>query len=84
MFQILDQMETFNDEEFETLRNKLIFQLFYFTGMRRSELINLQVLNINFGNKTLKVLGKRNKERLIPIIPELQKSLLKYIEIRKV
>jgi integrase/recombinase XerC len=84
MFQILDQMETFNDEEFETLRNKLIFQLFYFTGMRRSELINLQVRNINFGNKTLKVLGKRNKERLIPIIPELQKSLLKYIELRKV
>lgn len=81
IFMVLDQLEQAND--FENLRNKLIFQLFYFTGMRRSELIHLKLNDIDFSNNTLKVLGKRNKERLIPIIPELQKSLQIYINERK-
>jgi integrase/recombinase XerC len=56
-------------EGFEGLRDKLIIDLFYTTGIRRTELIHLQVSNINFSNSTLKVLGKRNKERILPILP---------------
>lgn len=81
IFQVLDQFDSSDD--FESLRNKLIFQLFYFTGMRRSELIHLKLKDIDFSNNTLKVLGKRNKERLIPIIPELKKSLESYINQRE-
>ncbi|HBK84047.1 MAG TPA: integrase [Flavobacterium sp.] len=56
-------------DDFETVRNKLIVELFYTTGIRRSELINLKKNNIDFVSKTLKVLGKRNKERIIPLLP---------------
>lgn len=81
MFQLLNQ---FDDEtDFETMRNKLMFQLFYFTGMRRSELINLKLKDIDFSTNLLKVLGKRNKERLIPMISELKVNLEKYIQLRE-
>jgi len=72
------------DEEvnFESLRNKLMVELFYSTGMRRSELINIKITDLDFGNETVKVLGKRNKERYIPLLKSVQKSLTKYIEVR--
>ena len=72
------------DEEvdFESLRNKLIVELFYSTGMRRSELINIKITDLDFPNETVKVLGKRNKERYIPLLKSVQKSLMKYIEVR--
>lgn len=68
--------------DFESLRNKLIVELFYSTGMRRSELINLKITDLDFPNETVKVLGKRNKERYIPLLKSVQKSLIKYIEVR--
>jgi len=68
--------------DFESLRNKLIVELFYSTGMRRSELINLKITDLDFPNETVKVLGKRNKERYIPLLKSVQKSLMKYIEVR--
>lgn len=55
-------------EGFEAIRNKLIIDLLYTTGIRRAELIQLKVTDVDFSNKTIKVLGKRNKERLIPIL----------------
>jgi integrase/recombinase XerC len=58
-------------EGFEGLRDKLIIDLFYTTGIRRSELIGLQLKNIDLSNKTIKVMGKRNKERIIPLLPIL-------------
>jgi len=72
------------DEEvnFESLRNKLMVELFYSTGMRRSELINIKITDLDFANETVKVLGKRNKERYIPLLKSVQKSLTKYIEVR--
>ncbi len=72
------------DEEvnFESLRNKLIVELLYSTGMRRSELINIKIIDLDFANETVKVLGKRNKERYIPLLKSVQKNLLKYIEVR--
>ena len=69
--------------DFESLRNQLIVELFYSTGIRRSELINLKISDIDFANETVKVLGKRNKERYIPLLKSVQKSIVKYIEIRE-
>lgn len=56
------------ESDFESIRNKLIIELFYATGIRRAELINLKTNNVDKHNKTLKVLGKRNKERIIPLL----------------
>jgi integrase/recombinase XerC len=58
-----------NPVGFEAVRDKLIVDLLYTTGMRRTELIHLKLANVNFGASTIKVLGKRNKERIIPILP---------------
>jgi integrase/recombinase XerC len=58
----------FIENDFESIRNKLIVELFYATGIRRAELINLKSNNFDKHNKTLKVLGKRNKERIIPLL----------------
>ena len=65
--------------DFESIRNKLIVELLYSTGARRSELINVKVSDIDFVNETVKVLGKRNKERYIPLIKPIQISLKNYI-----
>ena len=56
---------------FEGIRDKLIIDLFYTTGIRRAELIELQLAAVDLYNATLKVLGKRNKERIMPIHPVL-------------
>jgi integrase/recombinase XerC len=55
----------------EGLRNKLALELFYATGVRLSELLQLQERNIDLRNRTIKVLGKRNKERVIPFSPPI-------------
>jgi integrase/recombinase XerC len=55
--------------DFEGTRDKLIFELFYQTGIRLSELLNLKESDVD--SESIKVLGKRNKERLIPISREL-------------
>ena len=54
--------------------------MFYNTGMRLSELINLHENQVNFSNKTIKVLGKGNKERVIPISPQLIVQIKDYVE----
>lgn len=69
-------------DDFEGHRDKMILELFYFTGMRKAELIGLKLDDIDFNRKTVKVLGKRNKERLIPAVPVLLSSLNNYIEVR--
>jgi len=69
-------------EGFEGIRDKLIIDLFYTTGIRRTELIHLQVANINYSNHTLKVLGKRNKERILPVLPIVSMQLDLYLSER--
>ncbi|MFY0483492.1 tyrosine-type recombinase/integrase [Flavobacterium sp. PLA-1-15] len=64
---------------FEGLRDKLVIDLFYSTGIRRTELIHLKMINIDLSNNTLKVLGKRNKERILPILPIISKQIQVYI-----
>ena len=68
--------------DFEGIRDKLIVDLFYATGMRRAELIELTLANVdNYGN-TVKVLGKRNKERIVPILPEISSQIKVYLNER--
>jgi len=74
MVSLLDQGD-FEDSH-SGWRQRLILELFYGTGMRRSELISLQESQINLRDQTLKVLGKRNKERIIPF----SKSLVSIIK----
>lgn len=69
-------------DDFEGRRNLLIIELLYSTGMRRIELVNLKESDINFRNNTIKVLGKRSKERLIPITPEIESLIKEYLERR--
>jgi len=66
-------------DDFDGIRDKLIIDLFYTTGIRRSELINLKTQNIDLLSNTLKVLGKRNKERIVPILPIISKQIEKYL-----
>ncbi len=62
------------------LRNRLVIELLYGTGMRLSELINLKEDDIDHHNGTVKVLGKRNKERIIPITPQLLQLIDNYMQ----
>ena len=64
---------------FEGIRDKLIIDLFYTTGIRRTELINLKTQHIDLSKETIKVLGKRNKERIIPILPIISEQIKSYI-----
>ena len=78
---VLTQIEY--KEGFEGLRDKLIIDLFYTTGIRRSELISLKISNIDLLNSTIKVIGKRNKERIIPLLPIITQQLKSYLFERK-
>jgi integrase/recombinase XerC len=77
MNQLLDDFD-FGDD-FEGIRNRLILDLLYQTGMRRSELIGLSTRSINISGRSLKVMGKREKERIIPISDGLINSVEQYL-----
>ena len=70
------------DKSFEGYRDFLILELLYTTGMRRQELIDLKIQNIDYSNKRIKVLGKRNKERYIPLISSTIESIDTYLKYR--
>ena len=73
---MLENLEFSSD--FSGLRDKLILELFYGTGMRLAELISLQWDSISFTGKTVRVIGKRNKERIIPLHDNLIEILQQY------
>ena len=79
-----DMEKLFNSElfpdSFEGLRDQTIIEMFYATGIRLSEMLNIQHQDINFAEKSIKVLGKRNKERIIPFGNHLSELLTKYLE----
>lgn len=77
---VIDSLEL--ETDFEGLRNRLIVELFYATGIRRIELIQIKLSDLDLGNKTLKVLGKRNKERFIPLIYSVIETAKQYLEVR--
>lgn len=68
---------------YEGARDKMILELLYGTGMRQSELIHLRESDIDFYQSQIKVLGKGNKERIIPLHPQLQRSVRDYIDKKK-
>jgi len=81
------EMETILSEipfgnDFEGCRDKLIIELLYATGMRRAELVNLKVSDVDLSSGLLKVLGKRNKERIIPILPSTAQQIKTYLDKR--
>jgi integrase/recombinase XerC len=69
-------------EGYEGIRDKLIIDLFYTTGIRRTELIHLKQINFDESKSTIKVLGKRNKERILPILPAILVQIKKYLTER--
>lgn len=70
-------------EDWKGLNTKMLVTLFYTTGMRLSELINLREGQIDFGKKQIKVLGKGNKERIIPVNAEILAAIKEYIQNKK-
>ena len=80
MSQLLDELD-FTDD-YAGVRDKLMIELFYSTGIRQSELINLKIKDIDLSSNMIKVLGKRNKERLIPLTKELRQKIDAYLNIR--
>lgn len=82
----LDMAEVLNedhfDDTFESSRNRVILELFYMTGVRRAELIALKDLDVDLDEMTIKVTGKRNKQRIIPVSERVRILLSDYLEIR--
>ena len=78
MNDLIDNVE-FGDDV-DGIRNKLIIELFYATGIRLSELINLKIDNVDLHACQIKVLGKRNKERIVPFNDQLRNSIQNYID----
>ena len=77
---VLDELHF--EDDFEGIRNRLIIELFYSTGIRRIELVELKLTSVDFNNKTLKVLGKRNKERIVPLIKPVLETMNQYLKSR--
>ena len=67
---------------FSAVRDHLIIEMFYLTGMRRAELIGLQDGDVDVSSQTIKVNGKRNKQRLIPFGEELKDAIEQYVKLR--
>jgi len=83
--EIKQLLETLNHstEDWKTLNARILISLFYATGMRLSELINLKEKQLDMGRSQLRVLGKGNKERLIPVSKEVLKAINEYQELKK-
>lgn len=69
-------------EDFKGVRNRLIMELFYDTGVRRSELVGIRKQDVDYGAMVIKVTGKRNKQRLIPFAERLKNLMVAYEKVR--
>jgi len=77
-------LDTFDfGDDFKGLRNRMIIEMLYTTGMRRAELIGLRCDDVDLSNNTVKVTGKRNKQRIIPILPSFAERLRGYLRKRE-
>ena len=72
----------FFKSDYKGVLQKTIISFFYFTGVRRIELINLKTSDINMNSHTIRLMGKRNKERIIPMLPKLKESIDEYLKIK--
>lgn len=82
--QINELLDNIFDENnnFEKNRDRLIIEMFYLTGIRRNELINIKLGDIDFNNCKIKIIGKGNKERIIPISKEFSERIKRYLELK--
>lgn len=79
--QIVSLLEDYDfGDDYAGRRNQLIIDLLYCTGIRVSELVNLKIQDVNLSSSTIRVLGKRNKERIIPLVREVTLSIKSYLE----
>ncbi len=81
MVRIIDDEQAYPDN-FEGQRDRFIIELFYVTGMRKSELIGLKNSDIDYYAKTVRVTGKRNKQRIIPLSDDTLEKLKNYVQSR--
>ncbi|MCG9970737.1 tyrosine-type recombinase/integrase [Christiangramia crocea] len=81
--EIIQVLENIDDSTFEGIRDRFVVELFYSTGIRRIELIEIKLNDLDLGAGVLKVLGKRNKERYIPLIESVKDTASKYLEFRE-
>lgn len=77
--EIISVLNSIETDSFEGLRDKFIVELFYSTGMRRVELVNLKLSDVNLSQGQVKVLGKQNKERYIPLLPNVLDTYQAYL-----
>jgi len=82
MVELLDTLLP-TDDSFAALRQKTIVEMLYSTGIRRGELVALSLSQVDFGQQQIRVIGKGDRERIIPATPELLETLKRYIKARK-
>lgn len=81
--EVLEVINGFTDDsDFESVRDRLIIELFYATGIRRIELVDLKIQDVDIANKVIKVLGKRSKERYVPLLASVVETATKYLTLR--
>ena len=80
MNELMDEVQF--GEGYAACRDRMMLVLFYMTGMRLSELVGLDVDDVDLGASVVKVLGKRDKERVIPFAAELKAELQRYLDVR--
>ena len=89
VFVTTDRMDELLDEkpvdlnDFKAMRDRMVMELFYMTGIRLSELVQLKDNDVDVGGMTVKVVGKRNKERIIPLTVQFSDTLNKYLSLKK-
>jgi len=81
MNNLLEKIEFPND--YEAQRDKVILEMFYSTGIRLSELINLKISDVDYGCQQIKVFGKRSKERIIPLLASHLKNVENYVQTHR-
>ncbi|QTY27175.1 tyrosine-type recombinase/integrase [Flavobacterium sp. CS20] len=76
-------INSFEPVDFKSSRQALIIELLYATGMRRAELISLQTKDVDLAKQQLKITGKRNKQRIIPLYNKICESIKNYLQFKK-
>jgi integrase/recombinase XerC len=80
--EILEVMDAIQGDDFESVRNRLVIEMLYATGIRRTELLHIKVQDIDFSENVIRILGKRNKERFVPILSTMLTSIHNYLPLR--
>lgn len=80
---VLLEQNDFDPTDFLQVRNQLILEMLFDTGLRRSELVSLLVVNVDLQKMTFKILGKGNKERFVPFGPLLKQRIEQYLCLRR-